>query len=209
MLAGWPLAAGGEQSARLALLDEDWPHLRDACVLPLQGHAPQARQVLEGIEQWQEHEQPHLWLAGRSGSELAQAEFEVRQEHRHQRFLRPLLGLVGLWVVLQWGFYLAQGWHLRHEGDRYAAANEALYRELFPQDSKLINLRAQFDQHLAASSVSGQGRLLGMLDQAAEALLAEGSRCACSNWISATPGVTWRCRCRPLASMPWSACASG
>ncbi|BCD87395.1 hypothetical protein PSm6_38020 [Pseudomonas solani] len=167
---------GGEQSARLGLQDEDWPHLREACALPLHGRAPRERQVLEGIDEWQEQAQPYQWLASHLGSELAQAEFQVRQEHRHQRFLRPVLALVGLWVVLQWGFYLAQGWHLRHEGDNYAAANEALYRELFPQDSKLINLRAQFDQHLAAGTATGQGRLLGLLDQAADALLAEGAQ---------------------------------
>lgn len=167
---------GGEQSARLGLQDEDWPHLREACALPLHGRAPRERQVLEGIDEWQEQAQPYQWLASHLGSELAQAEFQVRQEHRHQRFLRPVLALAGLWVVLQWGFYLAQGWHLRHEGDNYAAANEALYRELFPQDSKLINLRAQFDQHLAAGTATGQGRLLGLLDQAADALLAEGAQ---------------------------------
>lgn len=167
---------GGEQSARLGLQDEDWPHLREACALPLHGRAPRERQVLKGIDQWQEQAQPYQWLASHLGSELAQAEFQVRQEHRHQRFLRPVLALAGLWVVLQWGFYLAQGWHLRHEGDNYAAANEALYRELFPQDSKLINLRAQFDQHLASGAATGQGRLLGLLDQAADALLAEGAQ---------------------------------
>ncbi|MGV8584292.1 type II secretion system protein GspL, partial [Pseudomonas aeruginosa] len=65
---------------------------------------------------------------------------------------RPLLGLVGLWLVLQWGFTLVQAWQLQREGDRYAAQSAELYRQLFPEDRKLINLRAQFDQHLADSA---------------------------------------------------------
>ena len=59
---------------------------------------------------------------------------------------------------------------LQREGERYALANEALYRELFPEDRKVINLRAQFDQHLAEAAGSGQSQLLALLDQAAAAI---------------------------------------
>ncbi|MGZ2154045.1 type II secretion system protein GspL [Acinetobacter baumannii] len=75
---------------------------------------------------------------------------------------------LGLWLVLQWGFTLVQAWQLQREGDRYAAQSAELYRQLFPEDRKLINLRAQFDQHLADSASSGgEGQLLGLLGQAA------------------------------------------
>lgn len=81
--------------------------------------------------------------------------------------------MLALCVLLQWGFNLAQGWYLQREADAYAASSEALYRELFPQDSKLINLRAQLDQHLAQSSTAGSA-LLGLLGEVSAALYAEG-----------------------------------
>ncbi len=83
---------------------------------------------------------------------------------------------MGLWLVLQWGFNFAQGWYLQRQADDYAAANVALYKALFPQDNKLINLRAQFDQHLQAGASSGQNRLLGLLAQVSGALAAEGGQ---------------------------------
>lgn len=112
---------------------------------------------------------PHVWLSEQPlGTDLAQAEFAARQQSSQWRRWRPLLGLVGLWLVLQWGFTLVQAWQLQREGDRYAAQSAELYRQLFPEDRKLINLRAQFDQHLADSASSGgEGQLLGLLGQAA------------------------------------------
>ncbi|BAN47763.1 type II secretion system protein GspL [Metapseudomonas resinovorans] len=167
---------GGEGSTRLAFEEQDWPHLRDACPAPRTGHAPAERQTLDGVDQWQDAPDLHGWLAEQKGSDLAQGEFTLKEERQQWSRWKPLLGLVGLWLLLQWGFNLAQSWQLQRQGDTYAQANEALYRELFPQDSKLVNLRAQFDQHLAEGSNSSQGRLLALLGQAAQALIAEGAQ---------------------------------
>ncbi|MDH4558536.1 type II secretion system protein GspL [Pseudomonas sp. BN417] len=167
---------GGEGSTRLGFEEQDWSYLREACPAPRSGHAPAERQTLEGLDDWREAGDPHGWLAAQKGSDLAQGEFTLKEERQRWSRWKPLLGLVGLWLVLQWGFNLVQAWQLQRQGDTYAAANEALYHELFPQDSKLVNLRAQFDQHLAEGSTSGQGRLLALLGQAAQALIAEGAQ---------------------------------
>ncbi|MDF5924269.1 type II secretion system protein GspL [Pseudomonas aeruginosa] len=125
--------------------------------------------ALEGWKSRPWRVNPHVWLSEQPlGTDLAQAEFAARQQSSQWRRWRPLLGLVGLWLVLQWGFTLVQAWQLQREGDRYAAQSAELYRQLFPEDRKLINLRAQFDQHLADSASSGgEGQLLGLLGQAA------------------------------------------
>lgn len=167
---------GGAGSTRLSFEEQDWPYLRDACPAPRTGRAPAERQTPEGLDDWREESDPHAWLAAQKGSDLAQGEFTLKEERQRWSRWKPLLGLVGLWLVLQWGFNLVQAWQLQRQGDTYAAANEALYRELFPQDSKLVNLRAQFDQHLAEGATSGQGRLLALLGQAAQALIAEGAQ---------------------------------
>ncbi|MFZ6047119.1 type II secretion system protein GspL [Pseudomonas sp. CR3202] len=167
---------GGEGSTRLAFEEQDWPHLREACPSPRSGHAPSERQTLEGVDDWREESDAYGWLAAQKGSDLAQGEFTLKDERQRWSRWKPLIGLVGLWLVLQWGFNLVQAWQLQRQGDSYAEANEALYRELFPEDNKLVNLRAQFDQHLVEGSGAGQGRLLALLGQAAQALIAEGAQ---------------------------------
>ncbi|MFC5695113.1 type II secretion system protein GspL [Pseudomonas sp. GCM10022186] len=167
---------GGEGSVRLAFEEQDWPYLRESCPLPRGGHAPGPRQVLEGVDDWREESDPYGWLAAQKGSDLAQGEFALKDERQRWSRWKPLLGLVGLWLVLQWGFNLVQAWQLQRQGDTYAEANTALYRELFPEDNKLVNLRAQFDQHLAEGSGAGQSRMLALLGQAAQALIAEGAQ---------------------------------
>ncbi|MHC5348294.1 type II secretion system protein GspL [Metapseudomonas furukawaii] len=167
---------GGEGGARLAFEDADWPHLREACPMPRNGHAPVERQTLDGVENWSAEGDLHGWLAAQAGADLAQGEFSLVEARQDWSRWKPLLGLVGLWLVLQWGFNLVQAWQLERQGDTYADANEALYRELFPQDSRLVNLRAQFDQHLAEGAGAGQGRLLALLGQTAQALIAEGAQ---------------------------------
>jgi general secretion pathway protein L len=107
---------------------------------------------------------------------LAQAEFAVQSSNAQWQRFRPLVGVLALMLVLQWGFNLAQGWHMQRQADVYAAASAELYRELFPEDSKLVNIRAQFDQHLQGAGGSGQPRLLSLLSQVSAALNQSGRK---------------------------------
>ncbi|MDH0894120.1 MULTISPECIES: type II secretion system protein GspL [unclassified Pseudomonas] len=171
----WLLGGSGE--ARLALRGEDWPQLAGLCPSPRVAHVAAGQPAPADIDQCHEHAQPLVWLAGHvAACNLAQGAFARREPSGQWQRWRPLAALLGLWLVLQWGFNLAQGWHLQREGERYAEASRELYRELFPGDSKLINLRAQFDQHLAESEGGGQQQLLQLLDQAASAIGEEGAR---------------------------------
>jgi general secretion pathway protein L len=173
--ARWLL--GGEGVARLALAGEDWPALAAGCAHPHVGYRTARQVALEPLDETVEVVDGHAWLARQAvDNNLAQGEFAAQQSSGQWQRWRPLVGLVGLWLVLQWGFNLAQGWHLQRQAETYAEASAALYRELFPDDHKLVNLRAQLDQHLAAGGASAQGRLLGMLTQVNQALSAEGTQ---------------------------------
>lgn len=170
----WLLGGSGE--VRLAVQAEQWPQVRALCPQPWVAHLAEGAPRLEGVDELHEVAQPYAWLARHHGGNLAQGSFARREASAGLGHWRLALALVGIWVTLQWGFNLAQGWRLQSEAEHYASANEALYRELFPDDNKLINLRAQFDQHLSESSGSGQNLLLGLLDQAARAINAEGAQ---------------------------------
>lgn len=167
---------GGDGEARLAIQGEQWPQVRAFCPQPWVAHLAQGAQRPEGVDELHEVAQPYVWLARQHGGNLAQGAFARRESSAGLGRWRMVLALAGIWITLQWGFNLAQGWRLQSEAEHYASANEALYRELFPEDNKLINLRAQFDQHLSESTGSGQNLLLGLLDQAAKAINAEGAQ---------------------------------
>ena len=192
MLTGVALAErfGGEAPWRLALQNEDWPALAGRCPSPCIASAPAGQALPDPVDEVHLLEDAHQWLVRQGdGVDLAQGAFALRQSGDGWRRWRPLAGVLALCFVLQWGFTLAQGWYLQREADAYAASSEALYRELFPQDSKLINLRTQFDQHLAQST-GGDSPVLGLLAEVAAALQAEGAALVQVNQLdySATRG---------------------
>ena len=168
---------GGEGVARMALNAESWLALAARCPHPHIGYRSAQQAGLAPLDECLELADAYAWLAQQAlRNDLAQGEFAPQQNAGQWQRWRPLFGLLGLWLVLQWGFNLAQGWHLQGQADTYARASVALYQELFPEDRKLVDLRAQLDQHLAAGGGSGQGRLLGMLAQVTQAMAVEGER---------------------------------
>lgn len=167
---------GGEPVARLALQTDDWTLLAGRCPAPQVAHLPEGMPAPTPVDEVRHLTHPFQWLVQSGvGVDLAQGEFAVLELVGGWRRWQSLGGVLALCLLLQWGFNLGQGWYLQRQADAYAEASTALYRELFPQDSKLINLRAQFDQHLAEA----QGRdspLLGVLGDVAIALQADGAQ---------------------------------
>ncbi|MDH0098400.1 type II secretion system protein GspL [Pseudomonas sp. GD04158] len=166
---------GGEVPWRLALQTENWSALAGRCPSPRIASAPAGQALPEPVDEVHLLEQPHQWLVRQgAGVDLAQGEFAQVQAGAGWQRWRPLAGVVALCLLLQWGFNLAQGWYLQREADAYAASSEALYRQLFPEDRNLINLRAQFDQHLAQTG-GGDSLVLELLAEVADALHADGA----------------------------------
>lgn len=165
---------GGEGAARLALDLEDWPALAASCPAPHRALCRVGQQVAQAEQV--PVEEPFVWLSRQPlRNNLAQAEFASHTDSAGWQVWKPLAGVLGLWLLLQLGFNLGQGWYLQREADRYGAASEALYRELFPEDTRLVDIRAQFDQHLRQAVGGGEAQLLGLLGQVSQALLSEGA----------------------------------
>jgi len=168
---------GGADVARMALAAEGWAALQAICPHPHVVYRTEAMASPEPADASPDVDDGYRWLARQPlVVNLAQAEFVTEQNDGRGRRWRPLVGLLGLWLVLQWGFDLAQGWYVQRQAEEYAGASAALYQELFPEDTRLVNLRAQLDQHLSAAGASGQGQLLGLLASINQAILAEGSQ---------------------------------
>jgi general secretion pathway protein L len=153
---------GGAGGVRLAFKRTDWDALTvDALKVAIDG----AVTLLDEPCPW-----PLLAAGQTQAINLAQGEFSVRQGSGNWQAWRSVAALAGLWLVLQLGFDLSQSWYLQRQGDGYAAASQALYQQLFPADTRIVNLKAQFTEHLSAAAVGGQGAFFALLNHAVSAL---------------------------------------
>ncbi len=100
---------------------------------------------------------------------LAQGSFAVRAAGTGLGPWKPVAGVLVLVLLVQLVFNLVQAWTLDSQAEHYAQASRALYSELFPEDRRIVNLRAQFDQHLGQRGGATSG-FMSLLDQVAQAL---------------------------------------
>lgn len=161
---------GGDSEARLVFASGDWPELAPMCPVPVHGHGTLAS-APEPLHDYQRLDDPYRFLAGGRGValNLAQGEFAVRRDSGGLARWTSLALVAALVLLVQLGFNLFQAWSLERAANEYAEASRQLYSELFPEDLRIVNLRAQFDAHLAQAG-GGGGAFLGMLDAVAQAL---------------------------------------
>ncbi len=147
---------GGELDTRLAIAAERWPQFQpffDTLVQPTTSEDPYA-----------------LLAQGRGRAvDLAQGEFAPRSDNKAWTIWRPFVAVLGMWAVLYLGTCLVQAWQLERRGDAFNDASVALYKELFPEDKRIVNLKAQFAEHLSQGQQS-EGGFISMLEQASGAI---------------------------------------
>lgn len=149
---------GGAGELRLAFQRDNWANIV-SCL------DEQSVQKIEDPCPW-----PLLAAGQTRAINLAQGEFAIQQAAGNSQWWRRLALLSGLWLLLQLGFDLTQSWYLQRQGDLQAAASLALYQQLFPQDTRIVNLKAQFADHLNQRTDNQQGTLFVLLQQASQAL---------------------------------------
>ncbi len=164
---------GGSPEARLAFDSAQWPHLAGQCPAPHHGQGT-ASDAPAPLDDYQQLDDPYRFLAsGRAAAlNLAQGDFAVQAAGSGLGQWKPVALVLALILVVQLVFNLVQAWTLESQAERYAEASRALYTELFPEDQRIVNLRAQFDAHIGQSS-GGSSGFMRLLDEVALAL-AEG-----------------------------------
>jgi general secretion pathway protein L len=164
---------GGAAEARLAFASDQWPHLAAQCPPPLHAQGTLA-QPPAPLEDYRQLDDPYRALAaGRAAAlNLAQGDFAVRAAGTGLGHWKPVFVVLALVLAVQLVFNLVQAWTLESQAERYAQASRALYTELFPDDRRIVNLRAQFDEHIGQRSGASSG-FMRLLDKVAQAM-AEG-----------------------------------
>jgi general secretion pathway protein L len=147
---------GGAVESRLVFASRDWPLLKTN-LASFQLHQP-----LDPFA-WQAQQRSHA-------IDLAQGEFAMQPNHNHWQAWKPVVGVLGLWLVLQLLFDIGQVWYFERQGNSLQAQSQALYQQLFPQDTRIVNLKAQFAEHLKQATDVQNGRLLSQLAQLRQAI---------------------------------------
>lgn len=161
---------GGSPEARLAFESAQWPHLATQCPAPQHGHGT-SDEAPGPLDDYHLVDDPYRLLAvGRAAAlNLAQGDFAVKAAGSGLGQWKPVLVVLALVLAVQLIFNLVQAWSLNDQADRYAQASRALYTELFPEDQRIVNLRAQFDDHIGQSA-GASAEFMGLLDEVAMAL---------------------------------------
>ena len=164
---------GGAPEARVAFDSSQWPHLAAQCPAPRHGHGILS-EAPEPLDDYQHLDDPYRFLAsGRAAAlNLAQGDFAVQVAGSGLGRWKPVMLVLALALAVQLIFNFAQAWSLERQAERYADASRALYGELFPDDRRIVNLRAQFDEHIGQRAGSSAG-FMRLLDEVALAM-AEG-----------------------------------
>jgi len=170
MVIGARALLGGAQEARLAFDLQQWPHLAGQCPSPRHGHGtPDEAPPL--LDDYQPVDDPYRFLAaGRAAAlNLAQGDFAVKAAGSGLGRWKPALVVLALVLAVQLIFNLVQAWSLERQAERYSQSSRALYSELFPEDRRIVNLRAQFDEHIGQRA-GGPSGFMRLLDEVALAM---------------------------------------
>jgi len=161
---------GGTPEARLAFASAQWPQLAMQCPPPIHAQGTLAAPPAP-LDDYQQLADPYRFLAGgRSAAlDLAQGDFAVRAADAGLGRWKPLFGVLGLVLLVQLGFNLGQAWYLERQAEQYAEASRALYTELFPEDVRIVNLRAQFDGHIGQGGAAS-AQFMALLDEVARVM---------------------------------------
>lgn len=117
---------------------------------------------------------PLAWMATQRAQalDMAQGAFAVKSRMQLWQW-KPLAAALALVACAQLVFDGAQAWLLNQQADGYRQANEAIYKGLFPQEQRIVNLKAQFDQHLQQGASAS--RFSDLLGSVAAAMPADGA----------------------------------
>jgi general secretion pathway protein L len=164
---------GGSPEARLAFESAQWPHLAGQCPAPHHGHGT-LEAAPSPLDDYQQLDEPYRFLAsGRAAAlNLAQGDFAIHAAGSGLGQWKPVMIVLALVLAVQLVFNLVQAWTLESQAERYAEASRALYTELFPEDRRIVNLRAQFDEHIGQRA-GASAEFMRLLNEVALAL-AEG-----------------------------------
>ncbi len=113
------------------------------------------------------------WQPGEIASapvNLLQGEYAPPKKSATQYWLKPAAIAVAASLFIFISYFLVAGWHFNQQADKLADQAETLYKDYFPNDKKIINVRRQMEAHLKSSdSTTADSQFFDLLNAFAAA----------------------------------------
>lgn len=98
----------------------------------------------------------HSQLQKVASNNMLQGEFKpVTLSHNKTANWRSIAAGLAVFTLLQLLYWLGSGWNFQNEQRHLAEASNSLYREYFPNDKRILNIRRQTLSHLRQGTQSG------------------------------------------------------
>jgi len=101
-----------------------------------------AENALENIPEWQPP------LTDSAPLNLLQGEFAPSKNTAQLDWLKPAAIAMSTCLILFISYFLATGWYFSQQAEKFSTQAEQRYKELFPNDKRIINIRRQMQAHL-------------------------------------------------------------
>ena len=119
------------------------------------------------------------WLVEGSQSaslNLLQGDFAPVQKHQRASILKPALTSLAATFMLAMVYLFAAAMYFSAETEQLNAEATELYRELFPEDKKILNIRTQMTGHLSrAGQQANEAEFMALLGKISAAYLEDKS----------------------------------
>lgn len=100
---------------------------------------------------------------GRQCINLLTGSYRVESSKRTDGKFKHVAIAASLFVALNLFYLVASGFYWQAQADKTYQQSEALYREFFPQDRRIVNIKTQVQNHLGQRASSGSDGVLTLL----------------------------------------------
>lgn len=107
----------------------------------------------------------------RQGANLRAQEFRRQQPAAYRQLWRSSATSLAACLVLALGYLLGMGWQLHSRADELYQQAETRYRELFPDDQRILNIRTQMQGRLGQNASNTGDMAITMIGEVADELM--------------------------------------
>lgn len=105
-------------------------------------------------------------LGGKHSIEILQGDYTpAKKRSQSQIHWQPFAKVAGIILVVNFLYYLGAGFYFNMAAEQQKADTKALYKQLFPKDRRIVNIKQQTATHLRNASAGGGSGFLALLGQ--------------------------------------------
>jgi len=149
-------------SSELQLTLDSWKSQGASIELqPISEHADR----LVVLDKLLENENETMDRAANQGINLLTGDFKPKAATRKSNTWSPLIKVASLFLAINIVYLLGSGFYWQYKTEQTQKDTETLYREYFPNDRRIVNIKRQTENHLRRADFQGDSGLITRLNR--------------------------------------------